>query len=117
VHLPFVGNVADLFTFYLFGAASAAALVVKVWAVADAAIRPSEAFPAAGKRTKVFWVGVLLVALVLTLFFFGDLGIIGIIAVVVSIVYLADVRPAVREVGHHRRRGGSSSSYGPYGPW
>jgi fatty acid desaturase len=103
---------------YLFWAANLVALIVKLWAIVDAAIRPSEAYRAADKRSKTFWVVLLAVMIVLTYFFGGAvLSIVGIVSVTAAIVYLVDVRPAVREVAHHRKRGGSSSSYGPYGPW
>jgi hypothetical protein len=50
------------------------------------------------------------------------LPVIGLVAV---IVYMVDVRPAVRQIsgggsrtrGRLRRRGGGSSSDGPYGPY
>jgi hypothetical protein len=44
--------------------------------------------------------------------FFGTLGLFGLAAVVAASVYLADVRPAVKDAG----RGGSRNT-GPYGPW
>lgn len=82
---------------------------IGLWAAVDAAIRPAAAYPAAGKLTKPAWVAITAVAAVL-LFFTGPLGLLGLIAIVGSIVYLVDVRPAVREL-----RGGSSD--GPYGPY
>lgn len=78
-------------------------LALKVWALVDACIRRSSSFVAAAKLTKPAWVAILVLAVV-----FGGLGILGLAALVASIVYLVDVRPAVREV----RRGG-----GPYGGW
>ena len=42
------------------------------------------------------------------------LGFVGIIAFVAAAVYLADVRPALRQV---TGRGGSRKNQGPYGPW
>jgi uncharacterized membrane protein len=80
-----------------------ASLVVRIWALADALARPDGAFVAAGKQTKAFWLLVLFIGLLLTL--------IGLIA---AIVYLVDVRPAVRSSSG---RGGPSSSDGPYGPY
>jgi fucose 4-O-acetylase-like acetyltransferase len=86
---------------------SLAMLVVKVWALVDAISRPAQAYEVAGKRTKVFWV----VILVLSVIFLG-IGILGLAALVAAIVYLVDVRPALREVS-----GGRGSSGGPYGGW
>lgn len=78
------------------------ALVLKVWALVDACIRPTAAFPAAGKLTKVVWIAILAVALLLT---GGDfLGLLGLVSVIAAIVYLVDVRPAVRSIR-------------PGGPW
>jgi hypothetical protein len=73
-----------------------AVLVVQAWAVIDCAIRPTQTFPAAGKLTKPAWLAITVIALVVG--FFGVLSIFGIAGVVASIVYLVDVRPAVREV-------------------
>jgi hypothetical protein len=92
----------------LFSVLGLGALVLKVWALADAVYRPGPAYAAAGKLTKPAWVAILAVALLLT---GGDFaGLLGLASVVAAIVYLVDVRPAVRELGP-----GRSSSAGPYG--
>ena len=72
------------------------ALALKVWALADAIYRPGPAYAAAGKLTKPAWVAITAVALLLG----GTsvLGLFGLVALVAAIVYLVDVRPAVREV-------------------
>ena len=70
---------------------SLAMLVVKLWALVDAAIRPSRAFPAEGKQTKALWVAILVIAVLVT--YIGLFSILGLIA---ALVYLLDVRPAVR---------------------
>jgi hypothetical protein len=107
---------AQGFVFYLFWAVAIVAFVVEVWAFVDAVRRPAAAYTAAGKLTKQLWLIILGVALL-----FGMAGAVGfvtiiqmlpIIGFIAAAVYLADVRPAVRQYG----RGGSSSS-GPYGPW
>lgn len=90
-------------------------LGMAVFAFIDAAMRRPDAYPAANKQTKPFWlillgITVLVNALLPMLF----LQIIGLIA---TIVYIVDARPALKEVmGGPRRRGGSSSD-GPYGPY
>jgi hypothetical protein len=72
-------------------------LVLVVWALIDAATRPPAAFVAAGKQTKQIWLAILGVSLVLCLIGLGGfLGILGAIIAVAAIVYLVDVRPAVR---------------------
>jgi hypothetical protein len=103
-----LGGLSSLF--YLIGLA---VLVLHVFALVDAAIRPAQVFPAADKQTKQFWLIILGLATAWQFFFFGQafLGIIGLIGIIAVIVYIVDVRPAVRSLG----RGGRSQ--GPYGPW
>lgn len=74
------------------------ALVLKVWAFGDAVIRPAPAYPAAGKLTKPAWVAILAVALLFALLTPGALGFLGIIGSIAAILYLVDVRPALREL-------------------
>ncbi len=77
-----------------------ALFTLKVWALVDACTRWAPAFPAAGKLTKVAWVAILAASAVLGgLSVFGLLGLIGTVA---AVVYLVDVRPAVRELGSGR---------------
>jgi hypothetical protein len=74
-----------------------AALVIQVWALVDALTHPAGAYLAAGKLTKPAWLAILGVALVVVLLsgWFGSLGLAAIIA---TIVYFVDVRPALRRV-------------------
>jgi hypothetical protein len=72
-------------------------LVVAVWALVDCAIRSAAAFPAAGKLTKPAWLAITGGAAFLQ-YWTAALSIFGIAAIVASIVYLVDVRPAVKEV-------------------
>ncbi|ADX71961.1 hypothetical protein Asphe3_07580 [Pseudarthrobacter phenanthrenivorans Sphe3] len=97
------------------------ALGLELWAVVDCARHRANAFEATGKRTKTFWLaltgGAALVGALSLLGgggggFLGTLGLFGLAAVVAASVYLADVRPAVKDAG----RGGSRNT-GPYGPW
>lgn len=78
-----------------------AIFVVKLWAFIDALTRPAPAYEATGKQTKVFWCVLLCVALFVSYSLFALAGLIA------AIVYLVDVRPAVREVG----RGGQGGWY------
>jgi hypothetical protein len=99
-----------------------AAFGLEAWALVDAVRRPAGAFVAAGKRTKTFWVAITAVAAAIGFVSlpFVDLGFLGILAVVGAAVYLADVRPAVRQYGGGPRRGdrgGRGGDQGPYGPW
>jgi hypothetical protein len=77
-------------------------LVITAWALIDAATRPSAGLVAAGKQTKKIWLAILAVALLLVLAGTGVFGIFGFVVAVAAIVYLVDVRPAVRGA----RRGG-----------
>ena len=78
------------------------ALGLKLWALVDAASRPTQAYVAAGKLTKVAWIAILAAAVLLG----GTnvLGLFGLVGLVAAIVYLVDVRPAV-------------SGMRPGGPW
>lgn len=80
------------------------ALALKLFALVDSCIRPGAAYVAAGKLTKPAWVAILAVAVLLTGASF--LGLLGIAGTIAAIVYLVDVRPALRGL-----RPGS----GPYG--
>ena len=93
--------------------------VFACFALVDAFIRREDAFRAADKQTKPFWLIILGIAFAVMWLFpiMSFLPIIGLIAV---IVYFVDVRPAIRQVGGGgggRGRSGGSSSDGPYGPY
>ena len=104
-------------------ALSVGTLAVKIWALGDAISRPAAGFKAVGKLDKVFWVIILAVAVgahlavALTSQFVGGWGgFFGIAGITAALIYLFGVRPGLAELGP-RRRGGRSSSDGPYGPW
>ena len=81
----------------LLSAISVAVLVLHAWALVDCVTRPANAFEAAGKLTKPAWLAITGIALALGLLF-NPLGLFGLAAIVASIVYLVDVRPAVKEI-------------------
>ena len=87
------------------------ALGLEVFALVDAVRQRKDAFPAAGKLTKPIWLAILGVATAVGFVTFRDPlftgGIFSLLAVVAAGVYLADVRPAVRNM----------SGGGPYGRW
>jgi hypothetical protein len=105
---------------YFFWALAVAAMIIEVWAFADVVRRPTGAFPAVNKQTKMLWMIILGVAAAIGLYSAtqgstGGIGVISILPVVAFIaaaVYMTDVRPKVREVGK-----GGGSTQGPYGPW
>jgi hypothetical protein len=85
------------------------------WALVHALRTPARAFAQAGKLNKRLWLLILALA---TLFSFAAavqylsvLSIFTIASVIGSGIYLADVKPAVGEIG----KGGGNN--GPYGPW
>jgi hypothetical protein len=71
------------------------ALALAAWAFIDALVRPAAGFVAAGKLTKPGWLAITGIAIAV--------GFFGLPAIIASIVYLVDVRPAVRGL----RRGNS----------
>ena len=94
-------------------ALSVVALGVEVYAFIDCVRRRPDAFPAAGKRTKSFWLIVTVIAMLLGIVSLGGLpGLLGIVAVIAAGVYLADVKPALDQV-----MGRGTNREGPYGPW
>jgi len=74
------------------------AFIVEAWAFIDAIRRPAQAFVAVGKLYGAVY-GV------------GPVSILPVAAFVAAAIYLADVRPKVKDF----RNSGTSS--GPYGPW
>ena len=87
----------------------------KVFAFADALIRPAAAYVAAGKLTKVVWLIFLALAAVTDLLWGGVTSILTIVGTIAAIVYMVDVRPAVRQFSG--KTGNKSGQTGPYGPW
>lgn len=73
-------------------------LALQLWALVDCASRKSAAFQAAGKLTKPTWLLLTGLSLLIVLIFHSVVFILSFIAIIVSSVYLADVRPAVREI-------------------
>ena len=100
---------------YFFWILLVAAFVVEAWAFTDVIRRPAPAFVAAGKQTKPLWLIILGVAVVIGIG--GAIGslaifsILPIVAFVAAAIYLADVRPKVKDFK------AGSSHQGPYGPW
>ncbi|GAB3652308.1 hypothetical protein GCM10027589_09710 [Actinocorallia lasiicapitis] len=90
--------------------------LMEAFALVDVLRRPAGAFPAANKQTKKMWTIILAFA---TLFGFAaatlyldSLGMFAIAAFIAAVIYLADVRPAIKEFGP-----GDNRRMGPYGPW
>jgi hypothetical protein len=89
-------------------------IALKVYVFIDAVRRPQDAFVAADKQTKNFWLIILGLALFTQFVFTDAIGILTIIGTVAALVYLVDAIPALRAVGGS---GGAQRKQGPYGPW
>lgn len=79
-----------VFTVLLYGT-----LALALWAFVDALVRPAAGFIAAGKLTKPGWAAITGLA-ALVLLWQGPMSFLGLPAVIAAVVYLVDVRPAVR---------------------
>lgn len=102
---------------YLYLGLILGAFFVQIWAVISAVRFSPSSFVAAGKRTKGFWLALLIPAVIVgfcsippPLGLGFNLMFLNIIAFVAAAVYLTDVRPALRGIDgqrrSHRNRGG-----------
>ncbi|MFV0129171.1 DUF2516 family protein [Streptomyces sp. HMX112] len=95
-----------------------AMLLIALVALFIAVTAREDAYRAADKQTKMFWLVILGVTVAVNLLV--PMLFLQIAGLVASIVFMVDVRPAIRQVsggGRGGRRGGGSSSDGPYGPY
>ena len=93
-----------------------AMLALAVVALLMAALFRDDAYRAADKQNKGFWLIILGIAVAVNLLV--PMLFLQLAGLVASIVFFVDVRPALRQVsggGFGRKKG--SSSDGPYGPW
>jgi hypothetical protein len=90
-------------------------IVSSVTALIMAAIARDDAYRAADKKTKSFWLIILGVTVAVNLFV--SVLFLSIAGLIATIVFFVDVRPALKQVSGGGRRGGGSSSDGPYGPY
>jgi hypothetical protein len=91
------------FEFWVLTALYYGALALTLWAFVDALIRPAPGFVAAGKLTKPGWAAITGLAALIIFWQQNPMTFLGLPAVIAAIVYLVDVRPAVRGL----RRGNS----------
>jgi hypothetical protein len=106
--------------FELWGFVFLAILILTLFTLIHAALQREDAYRAADKQTKGFWLIILGLAAAVQLVPLGGFGFMLLLAgLIATIVYLVDVRPALRAVTGRggRGRGGRSSSDGPYGPY
>lgn len=80
-------------------------LAIKGFAFINSLTYSNEAYQAAGKLTKQAWCAITGLGFAAQLILIGSspFGIIHLAATIASLVYLADVRPALREVTSGRR--------------
>lgn len=71
------------------------AIALHVLAFIDASARPMASYVAAERLTKPAWMGITALAAVVT-YLAGAISLLGIPALVASILYFVDVRPALR---------------------
>jgi O-antigen/teichoic acid export membrane protein len=90
-------------------------LVSSVTALVMAALAREDAYRAADKQKKSFWLIILGVTVALNLFV--SVLFLSIAGLIATIVFFVDVRPALKQVSGGGRKGGGSSSDGPYGPY
>jgi hypothetical protein len=90
------------------------AMLLTGFAAVDVLRRKAQLFPHVGRLTKPAWMGILGAAFLISIISLGSprtLGILNVIGVVAAGVYLAEIRPKLRQID-----GGGRSS-GPYGPY
>jgi hypothetical protein len=82
-------------------------VALRAWAALDCVTRRAAAFPAVDKLTKPAWLAILVFSGLFGSFsaLGSQLGPISLISVIVASIYLADVRPAVREISGGKGKG------------
>lgn len=98
IYVPLVVGI-EIWTEY---GISAIAGLLSLAALLHCALQKPSAFPAVGPLTKGVWLAILAGCTLLSLLGFGGgagLGIFGIIGLIAALVYLLDIRPAIRDLG------------------
>lgn len=90
---------------------SLALLALVGFCLVDALRARADAFPATSNQSKTLWLVLLGVSTAVCVITLPGIGMFNLIAVVIGGVYLARVRPAIREIT------GSGRGAGPYGGW
>ena len=78
-------------------------LAVKGFAFVNAILFSAEAYEAAGKLTKTAWCAITGLGFAAQLILLSPTNLINLIFFIAALVYLADVRPALKEVTSYRR--------------
>mgnify|MGYP002137116057 CR=1 FL=1 len=77
-------------------------LGIKIYALADIFRRPAEDFPFLNKLTKPTWLAIAGLSIAGHVIF-GAFGMLGLVGLVASSVYLVDVKPKIDEIQNNRR--------------
>ncbi|HEX5497133.1 MAG TPA: DUF2516 family protein [Mycobacteriales bacterium] len=88
----------DSLTELLLRAVYVGVLIVEAWAVVDCVRRPTASYVAAGKLTKPAWLAITVLALATSLLHLSIFNLFGLAGIIAAVVYLVDVRPAIKEV-------------------
>jgi hypothetical protein len=96
-------DIVDALYYWTVGILYYGLIALRGWALLDCLTRKAAAFPAADKLTKPAWSAILLISGLLGTLLgppstSGVVGVFSLISAIVAAVYLADVRPAVREI-------------------
>lgn len=78
-------------------------LLIKGFAFINALTYSAQAYDAAGKLTKVAWCAITGLGFVAQLVLLGPFNLLSIVFTIAALVYLADVRPALKEVTSYGR--------------
>ena len=79
-----------------------ATLIASAWAFISCVRTRPDAFPAIGRRSKGLWLALTGGATVVALAGFSAMSILGIAAIVISAIYLLDIRPRIQEITGQR---------------
>lgn len=82
----------------ILSAVSLATFVLQAFAFVDAVSQRADAFPAADKLTKQAWLIILGLGVVAHMLFWNPMSLFNIAGIIAAIVYLVDVRPAIRSL-------------------
>lgn len=90
-------------------------LLLTGFAATDALRHRADLFPAVGRLSKAAWLGILGVAFLVSIVsLFNALFFLNVIGVVAAGIYLADIRPKIKQISGGGRGSGSSGPYGSY---
>lgn len=97
------GYSGDMFALFqiqnaLLAVVTLAVFVFQAWAFIDAASRRPDAFAATDKLTKPTWLIILGIALAAHMLIWNPFSFLNIAGIVAALVYLVDVRPAIRSL-------------------